>query len=436
MGSISASGDFLAELDILDTALATESVSGSIQVIGDLLNNVSIAGGEVGFIEVLGDIGTVTSPITIEGEAHFERIEAEAIYADIDLGTGLTSSGGRLNRLITNSGPYVGDLSCLGLDILGDGFSGLVQIQTDFDGNITVFEKLNETSDIFIGNDFKAGSTISLPHEGLEGQIIINANGNDPVGEWLGEIIVRASGMDPAITLSGPGYTDLIEDVGGGAAGEAGFRLHQESSDPPMSGATPGFVFVTSYDPWALPEPTCDSIGFDAYLQFYGPIVEDDEVSGESVLIERYDSGSSMWIDVTSDFTIDVANDGPTDRRLLLISDDDWFYNASYNHSYRVSRVDIAGNNPSRLQSADVNGTPDVQDFDNGTDNYFYFDTGDGCGLMMLSHFDQDDDSDLTSADIAAWSSNPVDLDGDTDADSTDLYRLTQAISRYDSYRD
>lgn len=429
-GDIVTNADCLAELSVLDTVLDTESVSVGIEVAGDLLNDVFIAGGEVGPIDVDGDIGTPASPITIEGEGQLERIQADAIYADIDLGTGLTSSGGRLNRLITRDGPFIGDLTCLGLDIAGDGVTGLVDIETDLDGTIASFEPLNQNSAIYIGNDFLGDSIISLPNEGLEGQIIINQN--DDGGEWLGDVILRkvspSSITDADITLSGPGYTDLIEDLGGGAADEAPFLLHQESSEPPMDGTTPGTIFVSTMDFLSVP-PSCEPIDPDAFLQFYGAIFEDD-IGGQSIVIQRR-VDTSTWMTVTSDFTIDVISDGSADRRLLISSDVDWYYSGSYAHEYRVSRA-----TNDKLVCDVVDETPAVQDFDNGADNYFYFNTADGCGLMMLSHFDQNDDRDLTSADISAWLANPRDLDGDLDSDSDDLYRLTVAIAAYDSYRD
>ncbi len=98
-----------------------------------------------------------------------------------------------------------------------------------FNGQLLVDVEL--AADITIGRSFVPPNFIGLEPAGLTGQIIINAD-NLPNPVWTVSVYF-GDPANPDIDLTGPGYTESPDLLGGGSIGLVPFALHDESCVPP-----------------------------------------------------------------------------------------------------------------------------------------------------------------------------------------------------------
>lgn len=420
-------GDVIADITVNGSSISG-STAVSVVKFGpkgpSFIGSLSVSAGDITEISVAdGMFGTSGNTATVTAlESDVGTFFAEAIYANIDIHDGDVDDGGDLGTFRTTVSNFEGSLDIRRLSPA----AGLIDIEGDLDADITFDDALDSDNNIFVGDDFTSGSTILLPASGLAGQITINTN--DEGGTWDGTVSVDST------NLTGDDYTNTAASLGGGSAGVGPFLLHRESSSPPstaQSHTTSPVFFVTSFDPESMSfPPDCIETG-EVVLRFYGEVNEDSGVGGKSVLIERLDG---TWQNEGTNFDAFVNTADDIDRELMIVPESmsgTWFLDSSYEHYYRVSRIDN-----DKLRCTEVDGQPAVEDFDNGTNDYFYFQTADGCSLMLLSMFDLNEDQDLCEEDAAAWSANPVDLNGDTYANSTDLAGIFTAIDRYNQLVD
>jgi len=156
----------------------------------------------------------------------------------------LDGGNGTIRRIIVDR--FVGSLDTYTLALAGAS-EALLHFDLELDADITL-----------TGPYINPNKSIEVPVGGLKTQIIINAD-NDPDADWGNGAVVKVGfdGDPEQVILTGPGYTNTAESLGGGSVGLAPFDLHDESCAPP-NGET---VLLKDADPDLVVK-----------LRHYGPI--------------------------------------------------------------------------------------------------------------------------------------------------------------------
>lgn len=221
--------------DILPPSGFSAGNIGIITVNGDMTGNVE--GDDITRIIVSGDIGVPGSPggkVAITADGDLDRVEAENINADIDVGLDMKSV-------------YVfgsGDLSTPATDAVFQGSlrfrnmqnSDGIRIWGDLEANVTVLgEMRGAATRIAIGNDLEGN--IVVGNDGMSRGITI---GWMPAatGEWNGNVTVAGQLLSPT-----PEYTQIM--AGGGAVGLVPYGGHFFESSPRYDSNGPGSVSVS-----------------------------------------------------------------------------------------------------------------------------------------------------------------------------------------------
>lgn len=347
-----------------------QSVEGSIAAVrtttstGDLLAAISAEEGEIGVIEIGGNIGSASNTVNItagqdlgDGNTYsITKIQAQSVWANI---VADDADRGDIREVITSAGNFTGSLHAFSAQGAPTG-SANIQIEGDLDGDL-IFDG-DVKQQIWIKGSMIEGSTISIGHDlkndpteafeiliddadGLKGQIIINAgNGVSDPGEWLGAIRVGSTTLATA-----PYYSNLPSAIGGGAVGLAPYRIHDTACAPPHTAIVD------------LGETTLTQVK----VRFYGPL---QSVPGGDEPVEIHAKNYNTipegdWIDVTEDF--DIAVNG---REVIVAPKSGHSWAAPM--QYRVRPVS------GELTCAGVAGSPDVAE-----DEYIlYFTQSEGEG--------------------------------------------------------
>lgn len=402
--SLITAGDITAEIDVAGSAISGENTAiNSITCSGDLKNDVTAAVDNIGTITVAGDILHVDDPTQVQILAYdsIGSVEADSIVASIKAGYGNATTAESIGVIRTLSSDYSGEIQT------DDLLTGIFVARDLVAGGIHVTNAL--TAPIWIGRDFgKAGGNSGIiidEASGLEAQIILNQA--DVGGEWTsGSTIV----IDSA-TLTGPTYSALPSTLGGGAVGEAEFRLHRKACVPEYDPLNGPAILYGELDMvgWEI---LCVEPNANVALEYYGPVALSASSEDDTHQIE-YCSGST-WVDVYDDFT--VSRDSGNHRKVIVDPDTTWDFG-----SYRITR------SSGGLLCEDVDGTPEVATFTYYLDVVY-------CEEFLLGGFDMNADDNLTDAgDLPAWTLSPSDLNGDAAADADDLLLLDNAIDEYEA---
>lgn len=250
-------GTVLAGGDITGNIIATTSgspINGmtTITAAGNILGDLRADNGRIGFVTAsTGDIGTPTNPITIQCKYDVTIVRSLVgnVYANIN------------TRFNDGPGTF--------FFLLAQTFDGtLVTSEILSGGRILVDVEL--AADITFGGSFVQPTFMDLEPGGLTGKIIINAD-NLPAPVWDAPIFF-GDPVNPDVELTGPGYTETAESLGGGSAGLAPFELHDESCDPP-NGATARItvgnlcsVKLRHYGPITTSGPGVEPLSFERRL--------------------------------------------------------------------------------------------------------------------------------------------------------------------------
>ena len=378
--------------------------------------NVGQSGGSIGSITIWdededepGDIGTPANPVTITAADGIGVINCDGLYADITANQGGT---GTIDQIFTWFGSFEGSLSCDGItdaNKYGIDIAGALEATVDIDGdvnarisvgdlldadmtitgdvneNIAAHEGLPEDRTLWIGGSLASETDLAFGNDsyqtggvGLAGQVVIN--GNDDDSAWYGTVTILDGDED--IVLSDPDYDDQELYLGGGAAGEAPYMLHGYDCVP-RNGATISAVLL------------------QAKVRHYGPI---DYTSTPVTVSRRPVSAEwgSGFTDMTGSFSFAVSGTNPRD--LIVTPNSGQFDN---NYEYKIEPT-------SALVCVDVDGTPQVSDYD-----YTF---------TLFSMFDLSQNAAVDTPDVTQWLIEPVDFNNDEVADSTDLGMLVSAI--------
>ena len=261
-----------------------------LEIGGDLLGDVKVAGGTVRELTVRGRVGRPDAPVVIEAGEGLWSLEVRGdCHAEIDLCPG--SRRGFLHRLEAEN--FTGSLLAHRLDRpTGSAIAPAVTLTGVLEGIWSFRESLV---------DEEAG--ISLPAGGLRGQIVINADG-DPLGQWRTPVRLGAGSGQPLWELTGPTYAPDPVALGGGAVGLMPYRIHATGCEPP-SGMTVDHAMLED----------------GVVLQFHGPLVADWI---EPLRFQRRRMNDVGAFDAVPSGSFRVETDSQDPRRLRVMAADAW----------------------------------------------------------------------------------------------------------------
>lgn len=306
-------GDVLRQIEVTNDSLFDAVIE------GDLLADVIVPQFGIDSLEVIGDIGTSSSPVNIWCKGTIKAISCDNLYAEVDP----LHYGGVFPIFdLDVGGDFEGRIHCMYVSkdgdegggqftILGD-LRGDVDIEHDFRENITIGGVLDAAEPFTIGRGIEPECITHFNNPlGLEGQIIINASVNPDEDEvWAGPVQFAQQGGGTIALAPIPYYNNLPSTFGGGAVGHVPYYLHYKDCTP-----TGNKYMETSTGLDQLGE--CDA-GFHALLKIsyaqlnpsvtirhYGPIAQ--EGTGKPFTVKRISSsadpcdsmGTPNWIDVT-----------------------------------------------------------------------------------------------------------------------------------------
>ncbi len=219
---VEAIGDLFAHRDIVGPIIATTADNparginiawAQRHILGDLV----AANGIIRWVTAhTGDIGTLRNPVSIM--AKHGVIQADSVVGDIYAYINTRLNGGNGPFKFLRARTFMGALDTAEI-VPGNTFDGQLLVDVELAANIT------------IGRSFVPPNFIGLVPAGLTGQIIINAD-NLPNPVWTASVYF-GDPANPDIELTGPGYTESPDLLGGGSIGLVPFALHDESCVPP-----------------------------------------------------------------------------------------------------------------------------------------------------------------------------------------------------------
>ncbi len=285
-------GDFLAERDVgQEDPLANEITTGT------------------------GLFDTIT-PSTDEF-----RVEGD-LGGSVSFGTPLTSGLQSINRNIVITGDLTGSLSTTGTDPATSGANANITVDGSVTGSITLKGSLNDSNTVKVGDNL--AGTITLPANGLKGQVTINAANTG--GTWTGTVNVGTIQLKSNNTASpddsAPHYNRLPSELGGGSVGLAPFNMHINASYPEHRNSENVDQFGEDIFEADIATETDQVI----VIPFYGPITRGSAYStwrsGFEIQCRPLSAGDPCdWIVVSNGFDFHGPGDaGWTEPRVIRLS--------------------------------------------------------------------------------------------------------------------
>ncbi len=316
-GSISATFNSIAGGGgTLNNAVVAGDVSGSVNVDGPLSS-----------LSVGGVLGLDTGAVVNVPRGNIEKLSAGTLKASVNTVFDINSLSA------TN---IVGSIACRNVSTSSTSSSG-ISVSGTINGNIMVRSSL------------VTGSQVSTPV--LSGQIFLNAS--NAGGVWAGDVSINSATLSPKNA-----YTAKSADIGGGAVGLVPFRLHATDSVPGVAGSPGG----------ALPFGGVRNGSQTIRLRHYGPVKVG--VSGAPVKVEYLAPYTSVWQNVTTQFTYGFAN---SSRDVTLTAIDTLASPFTLIGQFRVSPVNLVCDqvtgNPAVANYPEPSGTA-------GTRGFSYFTVG------------------------------------------------------------
>lgn len=350
--SIGTSGSFGNVLSpIIIGSMATTA---TIRVSGDVRANIT-SGGSLGRLLVDGSIGVAGTPITVTAAGTIGEIQALSVTGNISStvdGVGPVA----VTALWTGSL----DVSTVASLSVPAWTSGVLKLRNQVLSSTTLtVGNVSATASVecpggLAGKIIIANSllgSLTLPSGGLIGQVIVNASNGS--GVWSGNVTVGSTTLSPTTN-----YPNTESSLGGGAVGLVPFRLHATDSVPGVAGAPGG----------ALPFGAVKNGSQTIRLRHYGPVKVG--VSGAPVKVEYLAPYTSVWQDVSTQFTYGFGN---SSRDVILTAIDTLASPFTLIGQFRVS--------PVNLVCDQVTGSPAVANYPEpsgtaGTRGFSYFTVG------------------------------------------------------------
>lgn len=286
---VEAIGDILLGGDVIDDIISTTPNNSSrgitkVKAVGSIYGNLRAPLGRIAFISAEGDIGTPQSPVLIEARHYFRHItNANNLYAEIN---GLANGGtAAISRIIVDR--FVGSLNVRTMSSQPSG--GEFRFEVALDATITFTEGYTGPN-----------RTLEVPVGGLTTQIIFNA-GNNADAVWDAPVKIGFDDDPEQVILTGPGYTNTAESLGGGSVGIAPFDLHDESCMP-ANGET---VLLKKGD-----------LDLQVKLRHYGPITLN--ANAPLIIERRIANTADAFAELPSTDFVYIVD--PADGNSLLVS--------------------------------------------------------------------------------------------------------------------
>ncbi|MEO1007119.1 MAG: hypothetical protein AAFX79_00970 [Planctomycetota bacterium] len=232
--------EITADIEVIEDNITSSGTINSIEIRngGSLTGNVSAR--SIGILNVVdGDIGASGALVDIDVTAGDAAIQAESIYANIDVAGDITVFNVRGTNPSANvpDGVFDGTLVCDRFDQpSGSPFGLAMAIWGDLLGDITIRDEVNGDTSLAIGRTMDGDITLDEA-DGLEGQVIIGwLSAQTPA--WNGGVTVDSVALSPkgAYTQTG---------LGGGAVTLAPHGLHFQDCDPAYT-AGGGYPVITA----------------------------------------------------------------------------------------------------------------------------------------------------------------------------------------------
>ena len=219
---IEAIGDIVAGRDIIGPIIATTTNNPlrgmtTVHAERDILGDLSAENGRIMLAWAERNIGAPDDPVTIRAKHNVWQVMGDEVFADIN--TRVNGGTGGFWALVADR--FVGSLETEKLFFNPyNSVEGLILIHDEFDGQISIGKSYNNPAQY-----------IQVPTFGLQGQIIINADGIAG-GAWNAPVRIGPNGDPNQVLLNGPRYPYSSAFLGGGSVGLVPFRLHDESCIP------------------------------------------------------------------------------------------------------------------------------------------------------------------------------------------------------------
>lgn len=310
-GGISIGGDVYSDIEV--GSLGASGAPMSFFVVDGNVDNASVINNvnDINVVNIMGDVISTTDTAEIAAEGTIGSLSVGGNFNG-KIGSSL---GGFSGSTTLGNASVVGDFSSpsmMTLDSIGNLFIG-----GDYEADIELLNPLLSNSTINVGGQFvdSPASAIRLPGAGLNGSIVFNA---ENTGDWLGlgQIHIGSG------TALSNGYTELSEELGGGAAGLAPFNFHQRTTAPNINPTTQ-LEYARDCDPFhteviSIPAGNPNSLLAHVDISHYGDVYIDVAGSkiqpGEHFYVEYkpdFFSGAPQWQDRSDLFTVSSAGTDP-----------------------------------------------------------------------------------------------------------------------------
>ncbi len=301
---------------------------------GGFTGDITSSGGAIDeLVSSNGNVGAFGAPINIRAATKIRAIQALAIYANISGATGYEDDV-TIGHIASTSGPIVGSITALtfGDRPSGSSLTRAIISKTDLDADVFLYGTVDVTDapraqikvtdngysllpnrSIIIGGSLDGSSgddshiALVFPANGLEGQVIINANNSSGVWEaaaTIGSIKIDNARSQPE---QAPYYrygTMVGTTLGGGAIGLVPFNVNDVDCEPENAS--------TVCEVGTLEWPD-ESVRETLVIRHYGPVFE---VGGAlPVIVESVDLACPIpgncptWQDISSSCDVLVAPD-------------------------------------------------------------------------------------------------------------------------------
>jgi len=346
----------------------------------------------------------------------------------------ITIGGDFIGQVGENDDGYVGHPDIgnveIGGDFIGSGAMTMNSLDRfiiggNFDADVTLSTAMSSSTDLYkIGGAFASTASITLPADGLVGQVLINSG--DTSNLWDGNIAIGST------TLAGPDeldyttyYTQLSSELGGGAVGHAPFNFHQRETAPPAGESMDCNPYQNEVRALALSE----KLDF-VEISHYGPVYADG--TGPHFRVEFLPGMevNPVWVDKTSMFEIDSdiaipnptgTSDGTASRVVTIkaVAGNKEAFKAAGKWRIRpiqgkVKCGSVVGNPNVRYTSSVVSGDLGTL----GIFSWYQFDV-----LMELQPgiFALDSGNGTQASDLAAWMLTPFETNADGETNTQDF---------------
>lgn len=408
-----------------------------LQVDGSITSQfISVPGNAIRGISANGAIGAPGSPVTIRAGLDIGSIKAKEIHANVIAGwngpsskiyrvaaVGGNGSSGDLTGSI--SAATIGQASILtGLEVDPPGIEVKGNLGSASHGaDLTFTQGLSSVEGnprlIRVDGSFVAGSRITLPANGLAGQILFNLA--DAFANWLqgAEVVVG-----PRV-LTTRFYPDTPDQLGGGSVGVARFDLHATACEP-MNGQT---VSASVPPNIIIEDPSCQQLEQYAvspveavFVRHYGPVTytTGDREPGfiPPFTIRQAPLGTDDWTNVTSEYYAESPSPAGLSNTVALKRT----LGRKWPLGMKFEIIPTAD-----LKCLSVNGTPVVATYT------YHFSIRFKCDEALVGLYDLDGSNSLSLADMAAWLASPTDVTRDGAASAQDLTTLGDGVAEYQS---